>query len=358
MRLGAQALSTVFLRLRSVLWVGGFASALLLLSAALYQAKVSGQEAIVLVGSGSSVPAPLYTKLAEEYNRRNPAIQMRYLPIGTSEGIKQISHGSGDFGAGEVPLTASERAEANLSEFPMVLIGIVPYYNVPGVHQDLRFTGELLADILLGEVKNWKDPQIAKLNPEGSLPDLPIKIVYRPAGKGTNYVFTEFLSKTSVKFRARIGVSASPKWPVGTPAERSADMVDKVKAETGAFGYGEMQYAVKENVAYGRVVNPAGKYVKASSETILAACRAVEAPGWDKMAASLTNAPGEESYPVTSFTWLYLRNSSGDSRRAGAVRDLLSWMFTDGEQLAKNQGYTELPPQLLAKVREKANSLH
>ena len=137
------------------------------------------QEAVVLVGSGSSVPAPLYNKWAQEYNKRDPRIQIKYLPIGTSEGIEQISHGIGDFGAGEAHLTAAERKEGNLIELPAVLIGIVPIYNLPGVHTGLRFSGELLAEIFLGQVKTWNASQIAKLNPDVSLPNLPIKVVYR-----------------------------------------------------------------------------------------------------------------------------------------------------------------------------------
>jgi phosphate transport system substrate-binding protein len=328
-----------------------------ILATGLCPRTLRAQDSIILVGSGSSVPAPLYNRWVVEYNKRKPVIQLRYLAIGTSEGIKQIAKGSGDFGAGEVQLTAAERTDMNLIELPTVMIAIVPMYHVPGLHQDLHFSGELLAEIFLGEIKNWKDPQIAKLNPGVSFPDMPIKIFYRPAGKGTNYVFTEFLSKTSPKFRARIGVTPSPSWPVGAPAERSSDMVDKVKGEIGSIGYGELQYAVKGDVAYGKVLNAAGKYVKASPESISAACHAVEAPAWDKFAGSLTNPPGADSFPITSFTWLYLKASNSDARRAGALGDFLSWAYTDGELLAGQEGYSELPQQLLTKVRAKANSL-
>ncbi|MBZ5647127.1 MAG: phosphate ABC transporter substrate-binding protein PstS [Acidobacteriia bacterium] len=318
----------------------------------------SAQEAVVLVGSGSSVPAPLYAKWTDAYNKRKPGFQMRYLPIGTSEGIKQISHGVGDFGAGEVALTAKERSEENLLELPSVLIGIVPIYHLPGTQKELRFSGELLAEIFLGTVKTWNAPQIAKLNPGVSLPDLPIKVIYRPGGKGTNYVFSEFLSKTSPKFHAEIGISPSPRWPVGVPAERSSDMADKVKSEPGSIGFVEAQYAIKAGIPFGLVLNPAGHFVKASSETITNACRAVEAPSWDKFAASLTNAPGADSFPITSFTWLYLRTSSPDARRAAALADFLNWVYSDGQQLALQEGYSDLPSQLLAKVKAKVASLH
>jgi phosphate transport system substrate-binding protein len=330
----------------SVLWLT------LVFLLASHSRPIFAQEAVVLVGSGSSVPAPLYNHWATEYNKRNPN-----LAIGTSEGIKQIAKGSGDFGAGEVQLTASERSEMNLTELPTVMIAIVPMYHLPGVHQDLRFSGELLAEIFLGEIKNWNDPQIAKLNPGVSFPDLPIKLIYRPGGKGTNYVFTEFLSKTSPKFRSRIGVTPSPNWPMGTPAERTSDMVEKVKGDIGTMGYGELQYAVKAGVQYGRVLNPSGNFVKASPETIEAACRSVEAPGWEKFAVSMTNPPGADSFPITSFTWLYLRNSTSDSRRAVALADFLNWVYTEGQQIAGQEGYSELPQQMLTKVRVKANSL-
>ena len=316
------------------------------------------QPSIVLVGSGSSVPLPLYAKWAEQYNRRNPKLQVRYLPIGTSEGIREIVRGSGDFAAGEVPLTAKERAEGNLIELPSVLVTIVPIYNLPGVQGEMRFSGEVLAEIFLGQIKTWNSTAIAKLNPNLSLPELPIKVIYRPAGKGSNYVFSEFLSKSSSRFRAEIGISPSPKWPVGLPAERSMDMAEKVKSEPGSIGYVEAQYAVKMHIPYGSVLNPAGHFVKASEKTITAACRGVEVPGWDRFSASLTNAPGAESFPIVSFTWLYLRTTSTDPARAAALSDLLNWMFSAGQQIASQEGYSELPPPLLKKVKNKASSLH
>ncbi len=146
----------------------------------------TAQNAVVLVGSGSSVPAPLYNRWTLEYGKRNSNLQMRYLPVGTSEGIKQISHSAGDFGAGEAQLTEKERKEGDLIELPIVLIGIVPIYNIPDVHQELKLSGEVLAGIFLGEIKTWNAPQIAKLNPDVPLPSLPILVINRPAGKGSN----------------------------------------------------------------------------------------------------------------------------------------------------------------------------
>ncbi len=329
----------------------------LLIIFSLHSAPVLAQSAIVLVGSGSSVPAPIYNRWTQEYGKRNRNIQMRYLPVGTSEGIKQISHGAGDFSAGEAQLTDKDRKEGGLIELPVVLIGIVPIYNLPDVHQELRLSGEALAAIFLGDVKTWNAPAIAKLNPEIALPSLAIQVVNRPAGKGSNYVFTDFLSKVSSKFRAQVGVTPSPKWPVGEPAERSSDMAERVKSNPGSIGFVEFQYAVKGNVAQALVQNAAGRFVKASSESIDAACKATEAPRWNNFSASLADAPGADSFPISSFTWIYLRTQSSDSARKAALIDLLNWIYTDGQQYAVQEGYAELPALLLSTVRKKVNDL-
>ena len=330
---------------------------LLFLAFALCNSPAQAQSSVILVGTGSSVPASLYSRWTQEYGKRNASIQIRYLPIGTGEGIKEISRGASDFGAGEAQLTEKQRKEGSLTELPVVLIGIVPIYNLPDLHQELRLSGEVLAEIFLGDVKNWNAPQIAKLNPGATLPNLPIQVINRPAGKGSNYVFTDFLSKVNSKFRSEVGVSPSPKWPVGEPAERSSDMADKVKNASGAIGYVEYQYAVKAGIPQAAVLNPAGRYVKASMETIGAACVAAEEPRWNNFSASLTNVSGADSYPISSFTWIYLRTPESDSVRAAALSDLLEWIYSDGQLSAAQEGYSALPAPMLTAVRKKAKSL-
>jgi len=348
----APAVSLPLSRLFRLVFVGLFFCAL-----GVYCLVAEAQGTVVLVGSGSSVPAPLYNRWSQEYGKLSANIQMRYLPVGTSEGIKEISHGAGDFGAGESQLTEKDRKEGSLIELPAVLIGIVPIFNLPGVHQELRLSGEVLAEIYLGDVKMWNAPQIAKLNPDVTLPNLSIQVVNRPAGKGSNYVLTDFLSKVSSRFRSQIGTTSSPKWPVGEPAERSSDMADKVKSISGSIGYVEYQYAVKGNIPQAAVLTPSGKFVKASTETIAAACQAAEAPHWNNFSASLTNLPGADSYPITSFSWIYLRTQSSDSARAKALADLLDWIYADGQRYAAQEGYAELPSPLLAAVRKKVKEL-
>jgi len=315
------------------------------------------QENVVLVGSGSSVPAPLYSRWAVEFNKRSQNLQFKYLPTGTKEGITDISHGTGDFGAGEVPLSTPEREEGKLTEVPIALVGIVPIYNVPGVKSGLHLSGEVLAEIFLGEIRDWNAAAITRLNPEVTLPNAPIHVVHRPSGKGSNYIFTDFLSKTSAQFRARVGTSASPKWPVGESAERSSDMADQVRKESGAIGYVELAYAMKNGLTQAEVLNPAGKYVRATATSLIEACRQVEQPHWDKLTASLTNAPGEDSFPITSFTWAYLRTDSGDMVRAHGISELLNWAFDDGQKFAEEEGYPPLPEEMLANVKERVKGI-
>jgi len=328
-------------------------SCLAVLLVCLYCVPVKAQENIVIVGSGSSVPAPLYSRWAREFSRDHARIQLRYVPVGTSEGIQLTVHGSGDFAAGEALLTEQQRREGGLIALPVVLIAITPIYNLPNVHQGLRLSGEVLAEIFLGDVKTWDSPEIAKLNPDISLPNLRIQVVNRPAGKGSNYVFTDFLSKTSGRFRSQIGVTVSPKWPVGGSVDRSSDMIEQVGRQPGSIGFVELQYADKAKISTVAVLNAAGKFVKASRESILAACEAVESPNWNGFATSLTNAPGADSFPLGSFSWIYLRSSSSDSERTAALRDLLNWIYYDGQRFAGEEGYSELPLQLLIPLREK-----
>ncbi|PYY08515.1 MAG: hypothetical protein DMG69_14900 [Acidobacteria bacterium] len=191
--------------------------------------------------------------------------------------MKQVSEGCGDFGGGEVPLTREQTrsAKVTLGQIPTVLVGIVPIYNLAG-GPELNFSGELLANIFLGNIKSWKDPRIAKLNPGITLPDLPIAIVHRTPGRGSNYIFSDFLSKTSSEFRSKIGKSPSPKWRLGADPNRGEDMVEKVAATAGAIGYVEVDFARRSDIGYGKVQNAAGHFIKATSASIAAACAAVE----------------------------------------------------------------------------------
>ena len=313
------------------------------------------QNNITIVGTGGSSPLQVFRAWGVEYGKYKPGVRLDYVTLDTDRSIGEISNGSGDFGGGDIPLTPEQRSHGNLVELPILIIGVVPVYNLPGPPQQLRFTGDLLAQIYLGHVKKWNAPQIAQLNPEASLPDLPIKVLYRTPGKGTNYIFSEFLSKSNAEFRAKVGRSMAPPWPVGSAAERATDMVDRVANEAGTLGFVSLEYAREKNISAGEVRNAAGKFVKASPESLMAACAAVEAPQWDKFTVSLTNAPGADSYPIASFSWIYLPQTAVDRRRRGALIDLMQWMFTDGQK-SMLAGYSSLPTQLLTKEMSKLDS--
>lgn len=338
-------------------FIGAF---LLLLALVLASAlAVLSQQAILLVGSGSNLPSPLYAYWVEEFNKRDPSVQVHYLPLGTVQSIHDISRGVGDFGGGEVPLTDTQlhNGKTELLLVPTVLVGIVPIYNVPGTKGNLRFSGDVLAKIFLGKIKTWNDPRIAKLNPDVPLPDLPITVVHRTEGKGSNYIFTDYLSKVSAEFKAQVGRSPSPHWPLGLSANRGEDMLAKVKGTPGAVGYNERGFMARGEASVGSVQNAAGQFVMASPETIAAACLAVKKSMPADFRVSMTNAPGKDVFAISSFTWLYVPTRGSAPERARALKMFLNWVYTDGQRSAQAHGYEPLPSFVLPKVLAKVQSL-
>ena len=319
---------------------------------------LAAQKAISLVGSGSSVPSPLYAAWSEQYGKLKLGVQVRYLQLGASEGVRQISQGIGDFAAGEIPLTETQmhKGKNPLVQFPTVLVAIVPIYKLPG-EPELQFSGELLADIFLGNVTNWKDARIAKLNPGVELPDLKIAVIHRSSGKGSNYILTDFLSKVSPQWKSRIGKSASPNWRLGEETNRSEDMVGKVIVTPGAIGYVELNYAQRKDLGSGSVQNSAGRFIRATPASIAAACAANDKAIQSDFGASVTNAPGKDSYPVVSFTSVFLMASGMEPARSHAVKEFWNWALTAGQETANSLGYTVLPAGIAAKARETLTSI-
>ena len=316
------------------------------------------QNTISIVGSGSNVPTPLYSVWTDEFNKKDAKVQVRYLSMSTVEGIKQISSGSGDFAAGEIPLSQEQmqNGKVSLIQIPTVLVGIVPIYNLPG-NPEVNFSGEVLAHIFMGTITNWKDPRIAKLNPTLRLPDMQIAVVHRTPGKGSNYIFTDFLSRSSSEFRSQIGKSASPNWPVGVDANRGEDMVAKVASIPGAVGYVELNFARRSDIGYGAVQNPAGNFVKASAGSITAACKAMAGSIPKDFRVSLIDASADDAYPIASFTWIYLPSSGISPERVHALKEFLSWALEDGQTIARGMGYAILPGPVQSKAHAALNSI-
>ena len=314
---------------------------------------------MVLVQTGSSMPEPLYKSWIDAYHKETASTQIRYMPVGSAESARNILAGSGDLGGGDAPIPEAQLRAANKSvlELPAVLIGIVAIYELPGVKGELRLTGPVLAGIFLGKIKAWNDPALVHLNPEMNLPALPIHVFHRTDGKGSNYILSDYLCKMSPEFLAIAGRGESPKWPVGQSFQRSQELVNQLHSTPGAIGYTELNLAVSSGVRMASIKNATGEFIKPSSQSIAAAASAEGGKKNDDFRFSLTNAPGKESYPISSFTWLYVPAAATDSERGRAVASYLKWVYTRGQRIAQDQGYATLPADVLSKVAAKAATI-
>jgi phosphate transport system substrate-binding protein len=308
------------------------------------------QSSITLVATGSSLPEPLYVAWGDSFHARHPEMQMRYLPEGTGESARKILAGVGDLGGGDAPVPEINIRSSGVSvlELPTVLIGIGVVYNLPHTTEELRLSGPVLADVLLGKVKTWNDPAIVKLNPGMKLPAQPIQVIHRTDGKGANYILSDFLCKVSPEFLAKVGRGESPKWPVGLSAARSQDMADKVRATSWSIGYTESNLAQSASLKMARIKNAAGEFVLPTTKSISDATLGAKVR--DDFRVSLTNGTGKDSYPITSFTWLYIPPKSKDPERGRAVAEYLRFVYAEGQKIAQERGYATLPNDLLSKV--------
>lgn len=316
----------------------------------------NGQTSTVLVATGSSMPEPLYLLWNDEYHKYEPAVQLRYLPEGSAAGATRALTGAGDFAGGDAPIPEKDLKNAHIRilELPTVLIGIVVIFNLPEAPGELRLTGSVLANIVLGRITNWNDPELVKLNPQIKLPALTIQVVHRTGGKGSSYILSDFLSKVSPEFLARVGRSESPRWPVGASVGRSQEMIEKVRSTAGAIGYTELNLATKSSLQMAAIRNAAGEFVRPTPHSITVAAQALSGKTSEDFRISLTNAPGKDSYPISSFTWLYVPAAAKDPLRGRAVAEFLKWVYSSGEKIAEEQGYPPLPEELLTKVAARA----
>jgi phosphate transport system substrate-binding protein len=305
-----------------------------------------------LNGAGATFPNPIYSKWFAEYGAAHPGVQINYQSVGSGAGIQQASNGIVDFGATDGPMTDAqmESAKVKLFHIPTVLGAVVPTYNLPGITADLKFSGDVIADIYLGKITSWKDPRIAAMNPGVNLPDHQILPVYRSDGSGTTYIWTDFLSKSSPDFMQRIGKATSVRWTVGIGQKGNEGVSGMVRNSPYSFGYVELIYALQNKMSFGDVKNPAGKFVKASPETVSAAAAGAAKNMPNDFRVSITNAPGADSYPVSSFTWLLIPLKSADPKKGEILRDFLKWMLEHGESEATGLAYAPLPAPVVAKV--------
>jgi phosphate transport system substrate-binding protein len=324
---------------------------ILLLMCVLLAVPVVGQT--TLNGAGATFPNPMYSKWFSEYHKVHSDVQVNYQPIGSGGGIRQVTAGTVDFGASDMPMTDKQlqEAKAKILNIPTVLGAVVPAYNVPGISGEVKFTPDALAGIFMGKISKWNDKAITSVNPGVNLPDKDIIVVHRSDGSGTTFIWTDYLSKVSPEWKSQVGSDTSVKWPIGIGNKGNEGVSGLIRQMSGAIGYVELIYAVQNNIPYGSVRNSAGVFVKASLEGVTAA--AASAP---KMPAdfrvSITNAPGKDAYPISSFTWLLIPAQSKDAAKGKILADFLSWMVTDGQKMTSALSYAPLPDNVVAKVKD------
>jgi phosphate transport system substrate-binding protein len=312
-----------------------------------------------LNGAGATFPYPIYSKWFNEYHNLHSGVQINYQSIGSGGGIRQLTAGTVDFGASDGPMSDQQLTEAKFKIFhiPTVLGAVVPAYNVPGVQSELKFSPEVIANICLLKITNWNDKAIAADNPGVHLPDRQIVVVHRSDGSGTNYIFTDYLSKVSTEWKDQVGKGTSVKWPGGLGAKGNEGVAGMIRQMEGGFGYVELIYAIQNKIPYGSVKNSSGAWVKGSLESTTAAAAAVTNMPSD-FRVSITNPQGKDAYPIASFTWLLVPAQFKEPSKGKVMLDFLNWMLDQGESMVSQLDYAPLPDTVKEKVRARIKEIH
>jgi phosphate transport system substrate-binding protein len=303
-------------------------------------------------GAGATFPNPMYQKWFSEYHKAHPDVQFNYQSIGSGGGIRQVLAQTVDFGASDGPMTDEQlsQAKTKILHIPTVLGAVVPAYNVPGVSTELKFTPEALSGIFLGKITTWNDPAIAKANPGVTLPNQTIIVIHRSDGSGTTYIFTDYLSKVSAEWQNGPGKGTSVKWPVGLGGKGNEGVAGMIRQMQGGIGYIELIYAVQNKIDYGSMKNASGAFVKASLDSVTAAAASAKSMPAD-FRVSITNAPGKDAYPISSFTWLLIPEKSKEAAKGKILADFLNWMVDDGQKMTAELTYAPLPENVAVKVK-------
>ena len=310
----------------------------------------AGAQTVQINGAGATFPYPIYSKWFSEYNKLHPTVQINYQSIGSGGGIRQVSNQTVFFGATDGPMTSEQllAAPGKILHFPTVLGAVVPVYNIPNVNAELKFTGQVLADIFLGKITKWNDPAIVKLNGGVNLPGTDITVVHRSDGSGTTYIWVDYLSKVSPGFKSKVGVNTSVNWATGVGGKGNEGVAGLVTQSPGSIGYVELIYALQNKISYGSVQNMAGEFLRASVDSVTAAAAAAAAKMPADFRVSITNAEGKGVYPISSFTWLLLYDNPKDKTQAKTMVDFVKWALTDGQKYCADLGYSPLPPEVVA----------
>ncbi|HEX5228235.1 MAG TPA: phosphate ABC transporter substrate-binding protein PstS [Bryobacteraceae bacterium] len=314
-------------------------------------ASVAASAADTINAAGATFPAPIYQKWFEEFHKAHGDVQVNYQAIGSGGGIRQITEGTVDFGASDMPMNEEQMSKITkfkVLHFPTVLGGIVPAYNVAGA-ANLKFSGETLAGIYLGNIKKWNDAAIAKDNAGVKLPNEDITVVHRSDGSGTSFVFTDYLSKVSPEWKSKVGSNTSVNWPVGLGGKGNEGVAGLVKQTPNSIGYVELLYAAQNKMEFGSIKNMAGTFVKADFNTVTEAAAGAAKNMPADFRVSITNSPGKNAYPISSFTWLLIPDKIDNAAKKKAITDFLKWMLTTGQGDATALDYAPLPKPVVDK---------
>ncbi len=313
-----------------------------------------------LTGAGATFPNPIYTKWFDAYHKKT-GIQINYQSIGSGGGIRQYTEETVDFGATDGPMNQSQiqAVAGNVLHVPAVLGAVVVTYNLPSLGgTQLKFDGNLLVDIFMGRVSRWNDRKIAALNPGVKLPTMDLIVVHRSDGSGTTYVFTDYLNKFSREWKDKVGYATSVNWPVGLGGKGNEGVTQQVKQVEGALGYVELIYALSNNLPYAQIKNAAGNFSTPSLESVSAAAAGVNLAKDTDFRVSITNAPGADAYPISSFTWLLVRKDNRNPAKAKLIRDFLAWMITpEAQKMAADLHYAPLPSPIVALIESRLPTL-
>ena len=314
-----------------------------------------------LTGAGATFPYPLYSKWFDDYAAKT-GVKINYQSIGSGGGIRQIQEQTVDFGATDGPMSNDELSKAKggaILHIPTALGGDVVTYNLPDVKQPLKLTGQLVADIFLGNVKKWNDPKIAALNPGVKLPDQDILVVHRSDGSGTTYVFTDYLTAVSPAWAKGPKKGKEVPWPVGLGGKGNEGVSGQVKQTPGSIGYVELAYAKENGLPSALIKNASGNFIAPSTETITAAAAGIaeKLPPNTDYRISIVNAPGANAYPISSFTWILAYVNQPDSVKGKKLVDFLRWALTDGEKEATTLNYAPLPAPMIEQLKSRLDSI-
>jgi phosphate transport system substrate-binding protein len=304
--------------------------------------------------AGATFPAPIYQKWFENYHKAHADVQINYQAIGSGGGIRQLTETTVDFGASDMPMTDEQLSKVTkfkVLHFPTVLGGIVPTYNVAGA-SDLKFSGATLAGIFLGTIKKWNDPALKKDNPSANLPNEDITVVHRSDGSGTSFVFSDYLSKVSPEWKSKVGANTSVNWPVGLGGKGNEGVAGLVKQTPNSIGYVELIYAAQNKMSFGAIKNAAGNFVKADAATVSEAAAGAAKDMPADFRVSITNAPGKNAYPISSFTWLLIPDKFDNPTKKKSIAEFLQWMLTTGQADAAGLDYAPLPQPVVAKEQK------